>query len=74
VGCWVQDDAGVVQVRLLEQVSARARRALDAEAARLTSWLGGFRVPAAYLSPAMAAGGGQVTGSSTVIRESAPRP
>lgn len=53
VGCWVQDSAGVVQVRLLEPVSAHARRALDAEAARLTGWLGGFRVPTAYLSPAM---------------------
>jgi hypothetical protein len=53
VGCWRQDDAGVVRVRLLEEVSARARRALDAEAARLTAWLGGVRVPTTYLSPAM---------------------
>ncbi|GAA2641119.1 winged helix DNA-binding domain-containing protein [Dactylosporangium fulvum] len=53
VGCWVQDNAGAVQVRLLEQVSAAARRALDAEASRLTAWLGGVRVPTVYLSPAM---------------------
>ena len=53
VGCWVQDDAGVVEVLLLEQVSAGARRALDAEAARLTEWLGGRRVRSPYLSPAM---------------------
>lgn len=52
VGCWVQDDAGVVRVRLLERVSARARRALDAEASRLTAWLGG-RMGTAYPSPAM---------------------
>jgi hypothetical protein len=53
VGSWVQDDAGVVEVRLLERVSAGARRALDAEAARLTEWLGGLRVPSVYASPAM---------------------
>ncbi|WP_305785533.1 winged helix DNA-binding domain-containing protein [Symbioplanes lichenis] len=55
VGCWVQDAAGVVEVRLLERVSARARRALDDEAARLTAWLAGFRVPSLYGSPAMRA-------------------
>jgi hypothetical protein len=53
VGCWVQDDAGAVEVVLLEEVSAGARRALDAEAARLTEWLGGRRVRSLYLSPAM---------------------
>ena len=53
VGAWVQDDAGAVQVRLLEPVSAAERRALDAEAARLTAWLDGFRVPMVYRSPAM---------------------
>jgi pyridoxal biosynthesis lyase PdxS len=57
VGSWVQDDAGVVRVRLLEQVPADVRRALDAEASRLTDWLGGFRVPSAYRWPAMAADG-----------------
>lgn len=53
VGCWVQDDHGAVAVRLLEPVPARARRALEAEAARLTTWLDGFRVPTVYKSPAM---------------------
>jgi hypothetical protein len=53
VGCWVQDAAGVVEVRLLSPVSAAARRALDDEAARLTTWLAGFRVPTVYRSPAM---------------------
>lgn len=55
VGCWVQDDAGVVQVRLLEAVPAGRRRALEAEAARLTHWLDGLRVPTVYKSPAMKA-------------------
>ncbi len=52
---WTQDDAGAVHVRLLEPVPARARRALDAEAARLTDWLAGLRVPTVYKSPAMKA-------------------
>jgi hypothetical protein len=56
VGCWVQDTAGQVQVSLQEQVGARARRALDDEAARLTAWLAGFRVSTVYPSPAMRAG------------------
>ncbi|RLK58951.1 winged helix DNA-binding domain-containing protein [Actinokineospora cianjurensis] len=51
VGCWLQDAAGVVSVLLLEPVSATARRALDDEAARLTSWLGG-RVESGYVAPA----------------------
>ncbi|MGI8447591.1 MAG: winged helix DNA-binding domain-containing protein [Streptosporangiaceae bacterium] len=53
VGYWVQDDAGVVHVRLLEPVAARARRALDAEAGRLTAWLRGIRVGTVIPSPAM---------------------
>jgi hypothetical protein len=48
----VQDDAGAVRVRLLERVSAAGRRALEAEASRLTAWLAGARIPKAYLSPA----------------------
>ncbi len=55
VGSWVQDDAGVVEVRLLERISVHARRALDVEASRLTTWLSGFRVPSVYRSPAMEA-------------------
>lgn len=53
VGCWVQDDAGVVHVRLLQRIPARARRALDTEAARLTEWLEGVRIGTVYASPAM---------------------
>jgi hypothetical protein len=53
VGCWVQDEAGAVRVRLLDEVSGWARSALDGEAARLTQWLGGHRLRSPYLSPAM---------------------
>jgi hypothetical protein len=52
VGCWVQDADGVVRVRLVEDVDAAARKALDGAADRLTAWLGGLRVPMVYRSPA----------------------
>ncbi|MEZ5177631.1 MAG: winged helix DNA-binding domain-containing protein [Acidimicrobiales bacterium] len=55
VGCWVQDDTGRVRVNLLEPIPARARKALDAEAERLTAWLDGLQVPIIYKSPAMKA-------------------
>jgi hypothetical protein len=55
VGSWVQDDAGVVSVHLVEDVPTAGRRALDAEAARLTAWLDGTRVGTVYPSPAMRA-------------------
>ncbi len=53
VGCWVQDSAGVVELRLLERVPARAQRDLRSEASRLTAWLDGSRVPTGWRSPAM---------------------
>jgi hypothetical protein len=53
VGCWVQDDDGVVEVRLLEELPATGRKALEAEAARLTEWLGGVRISTVYPSSAM---------------------
>jgi len=53
IGCWVQDPAGEVEVRLLETVPASARAALQVEADRLTNWLGGDRVSTVYPSPAM---------------------
>lgn len=53
VGCWVQDDAGVVGVRLLEDVPRAARAELDIEAARLTAWLDGLRIGTVYPSPSM---------------------
>ncbi|WP_380173496.1 winged helix DNA-binding domain-containing protein [Kineococcus sp. DHX-1] len=53
VGCWVQDPAGGVHLRLLDRVPARARRALEVEARRLTDWLGGTKVGTVYPSLAM---------------------
>jgi len=55
VGCWVQDDEGVVLLRLLEEVPADGRLALEVEADRLTDWLGGQRVSTVYSSAAMKA-------------------
>jgi hypothetical protein len=53
VGCWVQDAAGVVEVRSVQTVPEAARRALAVEAARLTEWLDGVRVGTVYPSAAM---------------------
>ncbi|MBC9734678.1 winged helix DNA-binding domain-containing protein [Nocardioides marmotae] len=53
VGCWTQDPAGTVHVRLVEDVPVAARALLDHEAARLTAWLAGERVGTVYPSPAM---------------------
>lgn len=53
VGCWIQDEAGVVHLRLIEPVSTSARRSLEAEAARLTDWLGGVKIGTGYVSQAM---------------------
>jgi winged helix DNA-binding protein len=55
VGCWAQDPDGVVVLNLLEDPGAEARAALEAEAARLTSWLEGHRVSTVYPSIAMKA-------------------
>jgi hypothetical protein len=51
VGVWCQRDDGEVLVVPAEDLSARARRALDAEAAELTAWLDGDVVRSIYLSP-----------------------
>lgn len=56
VGCWVQDDSGTVELRLLERVPARSLRSLRSEAAELTAWLGGTRIRSPLRSPAMRAG------------------
>ncbi len=53
VGCWVQDTAGVVEVRYVEDVPKAGRAALAVEAERLTAWLDGVRVSTVYPSPAM---------------------
>ncbi len=53
VGCWVQDDTGVVRLSLLEDVGPAGRAALDLEAARLTAWLDGTVIGTVYASPQM---------------------
>ncbi len=53
VGCWVQDDDGVVRVLLRTDVGAEGRVALEAEAERLTGWLDGHRVGTVYPSALM---------------------
>jgi hypothetical protein len=55
VGAWVQDDDGVVAVRLLEPLPRAAHRALAVEAERLTDWLAGVRIGTVYPSTAMKA-------------------
>lgn len=51
VGGWHQTPAGEVALDLLEKVDARARRALEHEAGRLTEWLAGVRVVHRFPSP-----------------------
>lgn len=57
VGAWVQDEGGVVQVVLAPGmdalVSAEGRRALDAQAQRLSEWLDGVRITNVYKSQLM---------------------
>ena len=53
VGCWALDPDGIVVLNLLEDVGEPGRRALAAEAERLTTWLDGHRVSTVYPSPAM---------------------
>jgi Winged helix DNA-binding domain len=49
-GGWRQR-GGEVEVQLLEDVGRQARRAIDAEAARLTGWLAGARIQPRFPSP-----------------------
>lgn len=51
VGGWRQQPGGEVEVQLLEDVGRQARRAIDAEAARLTTWLDGLRPLPRFPSP-----------------------
>ncbi len=53
VGCWVQDDEGVVRLSLLEDVGRPGRDALEQEARRLTDWLDGTVVGNVYASRQM---------------------
>jgi hypothetical protein len=51
VGGWRQDDAGAVELQLLEDPGRDARAAIEAEAARLTDWFDGLRVLPRFPSP-----------------------
>ena len=53
VGCWVQDEAGVVRLSLLEDVGPEGLAALELEAQRLTSWLDGTVIGNVYASRQM---------------------
>lgn len=53
VGCWVQDDTGVVRLSLLEDVGSEGTTALEHEAERLTAWLDGTVVNTIYASRQM---------------------
>jgi Winged helix DNA-binding domain len=60
VGGWRQNDAGEVELQMLDDVGAEGLRALSDEAARLTVWFGGRRVLPRFPSPlskALAGGG-----------------
>ncbi|MDW5596974.1 winged helix DNA-binding domain-containing protein [Conexibacter stalactiti] len=51
VGGWRQREDGSVELQLLEDPGDDGRRALDAEAARLTAWLEGVRLLPRFPSP-----------------------
>nr|WP_090274991.1 winged helix DNA-binding domain-containing protein [Mycolicibacterium komanii]CRL67948.1 hypothetical protein CPGR_00876 [Mycolicibacterium komanii] len=51
VGAWGQDDAGRVELRLLEDVGRSARARLQKRADELTEWLDGVRVSPRFPSP-----------------------
>jgi hypothetical protein len=51
VGAWGQDADGRVDVRLLDDVSRDAKRALTRKAGELTAWLDGVRVSPRFPSP-----------------------
>jgi hypothetical protein len=51
VGGWRQRSTGEVEVQCLEDVGREATRAIAAEAAKLTAWLGAVRVQPRFPSP-----------------------
>jgi hypothetical protein len=53
VGCWVQDEEGVVRLSLLEDVGPDGLAALELEAQRLTAWLDGTVIGNVYASRQM---------------------
>ena len=56
VGGWTQREDGTVVVVPAEKLDRAAARALDAEAKRLTTWLGGDVVKSVYQSPLVRTG------------------
>ena len=53
VGCWVQDDDGVVRVHPLEELARAETALLAVEAERLTGWLDGVVISTVYPSSSM---------------------
>ena len=53
VGCWVQDEEGVVRLSLLEDVGPDGLTALELEAHPLTTWLDGTVIGTVYASRQM---------------------
>jgi hypothetical protein len=51
VGGWRQNASTEIELQLLEDVGTEARIALEQEAARLTSWLDGTRLPVRIPTP-----------------------
>jgi hypothetical protein len=51
VGGWGQPETGEVRFKLLEDVGGEATTAIEAEAAKWTSWLAGVRVTPRFRSP-----------------------
>ncbi len=51
VGGWAQRRDGEIAWKLLEDVGSDAAAAVEAEAARLATWLGGVRVAPGFLPP-----------------------
>ena len=51
VGGWRQTESGEVDLQLLEDIGTEGRRAVEDEAGRLTTWLGGTRVLPRFPSP-----------------------
>ncbi|TMR88132.1 winged helix DNA-binding domain-containing protein, partial [Nonomuraea basaltis] len=51
VGGWAQRASGEVVWRLLADVGAEAKAAVEAEAAGLAAWLGGIKVTPRFRTP-----------------------
>jgi hypothetical protein len=51
VGGWGQRDGGEIAVRLLEDVGAEEKAAVDAAAQRVGNWLGGVRITPRFRTP-----------------------